>query len=59
MRTVTKNDYFGERALIFNDFRSASVRAAGDVSCWVMEKSEFLKIIDSKIRSQLEFRIDL
>ena len=27
LRTITKHDYFGERSLLFNDFRSATVRA--------------------------------
>ena len=33
LRTVTKHDYFGERSILFNDFRTASVIANGEVSC--------------------------
>lgn len=33
IRTITKHDYFGERSVLFNDFRSATVSADGPVSC--------------------------
>ena len=33
IRTITKHDYFGERSLLFNDFRSASVKAKGHLVC--------------------------
>ena len=30
VRTIAKNDYFGERSIIFNDCRTATVVASGD-----------------------------
>jgi cGMP-dependent protein kinase len=59
IRTITKNDYFGERAIIFNDFRSASVVAVGQVECWTISKEEFLGLMDESIRGQLLSRIEL
>ncbi|OMJ95133.1 hypothetical protein SteCoe_1499 [Stentor coeruleus] len=59
IRSITKNDYFGERSLLFNNFRSASVIANKKVTCWVMYKDEFLQILNEKIRKQLLERIEL
>jgi cGMP-dependent protein kinase len=59
VRTITKHDYFGERSVLFNDFRSATIVANGDVSCWVLQKSDFISIIDESIRVQLLKRIEL
>ncbi|CAG9324622.1 PKG_24 [Blepharisma stoltei] len=59
IRTITKHDYFGERSVLFNDFRTATVFADGPVSCWLLEKEDFLNIIDEEIRKQLVRRIDL
>ena len=33
IRTITKNDYFGERSLLFDNFRSASIVAKQKVVC--------------------------
>ena len=59
LRSVTKHDYFGERSVLFNDFRSASVIANGDVTCWVLSKEDFLNILDESVRFQLIKRIEL
>ncbi|CAG9330980.1 PKG_34 [Blepharisma stoltei] len=60
IRNITKHDYFGERSVLFNDFkRSATVVANGEVDCWIVEKKDFLNIIDDGIRAQLLKRIEL
>lgn len=60
IRTVSKHDYFGERSVLFKDFnRSASVIANGYVECWMLERNDFLNIIDEEIRVQLIKRIEL
>ncbi|CAG9322118.1 unnamed protein product [Blepharisma stoltei] len=59
IRAITKHDYFGERSVLFDDFRSATVIANGMVSCWVISKADFLEIIDDQIRVQLLKRIEL
>lgn len=59
IRSITKNDYFGERSLLFNNFRSASVVANGKVDCWVLYKSDFLGILNENIKKILLERIEL
>jgi cGMP-dependent protein kinase len=50
IRTITKNNYFGERSTVFDDVISASVVANGDAECWVIEKAAFLSIMDENLR---------
>ena len=59
LRTITKHDYFGERSLLFNNFRSATVKAKGHLVCWVISKSEFASLLEDSIRRQLLSRIEL
>lgn len=59
IRNITKNDYFGERSVLFNDFTTATVIADGEVSCWSLERQDFMNIISENIREQLIKRIDL
>ena len=59
LRTVTKHDYFGERSLIFNDMRTASVIANGPVSCWYLKREDFLRCIEENLRDLLIRRIEL
>lgn len=58
LRTIAKHDYFGERSLIFNDFRSATVVAKGKVSCWKLLRSDFMILIQDNVRVQLLKRIE-
>lgn len=59
LRNITKDDYFGERSLLFDKFRSATVQAKGEVSCWVLYKSDFLSILDENLKKLLLKRIEL
>jgi cGMP-dependent protein kinase len=59
IRSITKNDYFGERSVLFNDFRTATIVADGLVSCWTLEKSDFTRIISGEVREKLIQRIEL
>ena len=59
LRTVTKHDYFGERSMLFNDFRTASVIANGEVSCWFLTRADFFDILDGSLRNSLISRIEL
>lgn len=59
IRNISKNNYFGERSLLFNKNRSATVRAIGDVECWVLTTSQFNSIFDQGMKQQLLDRIEL
>jgi cGMP-dependent protein kinase len=59
IRAITKFDYFGERSVLFNDFRSASVIATSTVVVWAIPKETFLELITRAIRHRLLCRIQL
>ena len=59
IRNITKNDYFGERSVLFNDFRTATVIADGPASCWVLEREDFTTLISENIRDKLVKRIEM
>jgi cGMP-dependent protein kinase len=59
VRSVNIHDYFGERSILFNDTRSASAVAVTEVVCWVLERNDFLRIVDERVRKQLIERIDM
>ena len=59
VRTITKLDYFGERSVLFNENRTATIVANGLVSCWVLHRQDFLRLIDETIRVNLTKRIEL
>eukprot|EP00359_Climacostomum_virens_P003943 CAMPEP_0204903160 /NCGR_PEP_ID=MMETSP1397-20131031/4084_1 /ASSEMBLY_ACC=CAM_ASM_000891 /TAXON_ID=49980 /ORGANISM="Climacostomum Climacostomum virens, Strain Stock W-24" /LENGTH=879 /DNA_ID=CAMNT_0052071749 /DNA_START=38 /DNA_END=2677 /DNA_ORIENTATION=- len=57
LRTITKLDYFGERSILFNELRSATTIAQGEVNCWTMSQAEFLGLIDLNVVNHLKKRI--
>lgn len=59
VRTITKLDYFGERSVLFNENRTATIIANGPVSCWVLHQQDFVRLIDENIRQNLIKRIEL
>lgn len=59
IRILTKGNFFGERALVFNETRSANVVATSQVVCWVLEKSSFKKIVDEKMNNALMKRVEI
>ena len=55
-----KNDYFGERALLFDEPRSASIVVnQSGTSLWAMSKANFLEIMQGSMLSHIEYRIRL
>jgi cGMP-dependent protein kinase 1 len=59
IRSINIHDYFGERSILFNEVRSATVVASSDAVCWVLDRKDFLNIVDENLRNQLISRIDL
>lgn len=59
LKSIGKFDYFGERSILLNERRAATVVANGYVVCWYLEKQDFDRIIDDNIRGQLLKRISL
>ena len=59
VRSINKLDYFGERSVLFNENRSATVVSNGPVSCWVLHRQDFYRLIDEGIRVNLTKRIEL
>lgn len=60
IRTMFKNDFFGERSILMHECRSATVIAAEpDTSCWTLSQSAFNQAIDQNVREQLTKRMQL
>ena len=59
VRDMRKFDYFGERATLMDNYRSAKVQACGKVELWVIQKEKFIQIIDQDIHKVLMDRIQL
>ena len=59
IRFITKHDFFGERSIILNESRTATVIARGNAICWHLSKADFLSLIDEGIRKQLTKRMEL
>lgn len=59
IRVITKHDFFGERSIILQENRTATVIARGTAKCWYLSKKDFLSMIDEGIRIQLSKRMEL
>lgn len=59
VRAITKHDYFGERSILSNEPRTATVIANGPVTCWLLLQTDFMQIIDDGIKNMLQKRIQL
>ena len=58
IRSITTHDFFGERAVLFNEVRTATVLAKG-AKCWVLTKDDFLDLVAKSKRKQILKRIEL
>ena len=59
VRSLNENEYLGERALFFNEKRSASAKAKGDCEVFYLEKSDFEAIIKNELKEYLLNRLYL
>mmetsp|Transcript_50742 Transcript_50742/g.145626 ORF Transcript_50742/g.145626 Transcript_50742/m.145626 type:complete len:480 (-) Transcript_50742:161-1600(-) len=60
IRQLGKHAYFGERALLFDEPRTATVQACSKiVEAWAFDKVTFLEIVKGQMQQQLMYRIRL
>ena len=59
IRSLNENEYLGERALFFNEKRSATAKAKGDCEVFYLEKSDFENIIKNELKEFLLNRLYL
>eukprot|EP00359_Climacostomum_virens_P000322 CAMPEP_0204896828 /NCGR_PEP_ID=MMETSP1397-20131031/385_1 /ASSEMBLY_ACC=CAM_ASM_000891 /TAXON_ID=49980 /ORGANISM="Climacostomum Climacostomum virens, Strain Stock W-24" /LENGTH=891 /DNA_ID=CAMNT_0052064493 /DNA_START=685 /DNA_END=3360 /DNA_ORIENTATION=- len=59
VRSICKHDYFGERAILDDSIRSATVISVGPSVCWMINKEVFLEIIDKNMMRKLQRRMML
>jgi cGMP-dependent protein kinase len=59
IRSLNENEYFGERALFFNEKNSETAKAKGDCEVFYLEKSDFDNIIKNELKEFLLNRLYL
>ena len=59
VRIVSEGDYFGERSILLNENRTASVISRGKSSAWMLNRCDFVPIIEDSIKKNLIKRISL
>jgi cGMP-dependent protein kinase len=57
-RTLTKADYFGEKALLLDQPRTASVYAEGTCQVWELDKEGFLEVFDKATQEEMRTRLE-
>mmetsp|Transcript_85594 Transcript_85594/g.133806 ORF Transcript_85594/g.133806 Transcript_85594/m.133806 type:complete len:925 (+) Transcript_85594:57-2831(+) len=60
IRTMPRNQFFGERALLFDEPRTATISVStNEAELWSIKKAEFLGLVSSKMKEELVQRIRL
>lgn len=59
IRSLSVNQYFGERALFFKEPRSATAVAMNEVVCYEVEKKDFLNLLEENLKQYLEKKLFL
>jgi len=60
VRTLGKNAYLGERALLLDEHRTATVEVlSNEAECWSVEKSTFKQIVKGQMQQEMLNRIQL
>jgi len=59
VRTIARLDYFGERSVLQEEVRTASVVARGTAVCWVLHRDDLLSVINDHVRNSLLKRMEL
>lgn len=59
IRTLGSNQHFGERALFFNEKRSASIKAIEEVELFCLDSNDFSEIMEENLKEYLLNRLHL
>ncbi len=59
IRTLNEKEYFGERALFFNEHRSATITSKGPVSVFFLCQNDFMSTIEENMKQHLLNRLYL
>ena len=59
LRVVSKNDFFGERSILKNEARTATVIAKEELKCWVLSSQDFSSILEGPVHQNLIKRMQL
>jgi cGMP-dependent protein kinase len=59
IRQISKNDYFGERSILLNEVRSATVTASGEVVLYELLKENLDETISNSLRNLMIQRMAL
>ena len=59
IRTLNEKEYFGERALFFNEHRSATITSKGQVSVFFLRQNDFMSTIEENMKQHLLNRLYL
>jgi len=59
IRTLNPNEYLGERALFFNEKRSATATAKEDSEVFYLKKEDFDSVVDTNMKEYLSNRLYL
>ena len=59
IRTLNEKEYFGERALFFNELRSATITSKGQVSVFFLRQNDFMSTIEENMKQHLLNRLYL
>ena len=60
VRTLARHGHFGERALLFEEPRTASVRVRSpEAELWCLEKAAFVEVLTDHLREEIMRRIEI
>ena len=59
LRVICREGFFGERALLTRELRTANVVALEQVTCLILRSEDFMRVMDSAITHLLQERLEL
>lgn len=59
INTISKGEYFGERAIIFSEKRAATAKTIEDCEFWLINREDFIQLLDRDLEEYLQKKIHL